>query len=80
MVIVGALVRIEEEKDAKVKSALKGFPGAIIQTFIDPTKLGFVFEAESLNQAHGWLKDKVPSFDGVLSVSTVYANFESLAG
>lgn len=79
MVIVGALVRALKEDSLKVQSALAKLPGAMVQGFEDPTKIGLVIEAEGLNEAHRILKDQVPQMEGVLTVYTVHANFESLA-
>ena len=79
MIIVGALVRAAEEDNANVQALLAQLPGAIVQAFEDPTKIGLAFEAENLNEAHTMLKEEIPSLEGVLSVATVYANFEDLA-
>ncbi len=79
MVIVGALVRTLKEDSLKVQSALAKLPGAMVQGFEDPTKIGLVIEAEGINEAHRVLKDQIPQMDGVLAVFTVHANFESLS-
>jgi len=79
VIIVGALVRAAEPDSAMVQAALAALPGATVQAFEDPTKIGLVLEAEGLNQAYDLLKGKINQIEGVLAVSPVYANFELLA-
>ena len=79
MVIVGALVRAKAENTTNIQSTLAKIPGAMVQGFADPTKIGLVIEAKGLNEAHDLLNEKVGHIEGVLTVHPVYANFEELA-
>jgi nitrate reductase NapAB chaperone NapD len=79
MIIVGALVRAKAQDNASVQAALAKLPGAMVQGFEDPTKIGLVFESDGLNEAYDVLKNRIGQIEGVLAVFPVHANFESLA-
>ena len=79
MIIVGALVRVSAQDNASVQAALAELPGAMVQGFADPTKIGLVFESDGLNEAFDMLDQKIRQIEGVLAVFPVHANFESLA-
>ncbi len=76
MIIVGALVRTATEDNAKIRSTLAALPGAIVQRFEDPSKIGLVFEASGYKHARVVLEDEIPQIEGVLVVSPIHANYE----
>ncbi|HIC89131.1 MAG TPA: hypothetical protein EYP04_06985 [Anaerolineae bacterium] len=79
MVIVGALVRVQSEHSQSLMAELASREGMDVMAFEDPTKIGLVIEAETLDHAHQLLNEVVRRLEGVWTVYPVYANFEELA-
>jgi len=76
MVIVGALVRIETGSGDGVRHRLAAIPGVTPFSVDDPTRIGLVIEAESLDHAYRLLHDEIPEVEGVLGAWPVYVHFE----
>ena len=65
MVVVGALVRVQSDLSQSLLAELASWEGTEVMAFEDPTKIGLVVEAETLDQAHRLLNEDVRRLEGV---------------
>ncbi len=78
--VVGVYARIDESGRGEIESCLKSIQGASSFEVGQPTKLGFLVEAPSLDEAHDVLEHQIRQIPGVLGTWPVYAGFEPAAG
>ncbi len=76
MAIVGAFARVDSGQNASCQRLLCELAGVSTFEINDPDKVGILIEADTLDQAHSMVSQKIRSIPGVLGVWPVYVNTE----
>lgn len=77
MTVISALVRVQKEESPATWQALVQLPGVIPFALDEPSRLGVVVEADSLEDAYQLLNEEIRATPGVLRVVPAYAHFDN---